>query len=76
MKVVQFTVPVVYQGSICVQKTFCLHSIATITDTEIQLTYILKGRGTFMIGNFTYFEEDEIYIVDADEPHMFKTGKI
>lgn len=77
MKVVQFTVPVVYQGSICVQEDILPSFYSNYhRHKEIQLTYILKGRGTFMIGNFTHsFEQDEIYIVDADEPHMFKTGE-
>lgn len=78
MKVVQFTVPVPYQGSVCVQEDILPEFYSNYhRHKEIQLTYILKGEGTFFIGNFSHqFKQDEIYIVDADEPHMFKRSEL
>ncbi|UIR56191.1 AraC family transcriptional regulator [Sphingobacterium sp. SRCM116780] len=78
MKVVQFTVPVPNQGSVCVQEDLLLEFYNNYhRHKEIQVTYILKGQGTFLIGNFTHqFKEDEIYIVDANEPHMFKRTEL
>ncbi|MGJ1197565.1 AraC family transcriptional regulator [Sphingobacterium spiritivorum] len=74
MRIVQFTVPVPDQGSVCVQEDILPEFYGNYhRHKEIQLTYILKGKGTFLIGNFSHhFQQDEIFIVDADEPHMFK----
>lgn len=74
MRIVQFTVPVPDQGSVCVQEDILPEFYGNYhRHKEIQLTYILKGKGTFLIGNFSHhFEEDEVFIVDADEAHMFK----
>lgn len=78
MKVVQFTVPVPNQGSVCVQEDLLVEFYSNYhRHKEIQLTYILKGEGTFLIGNFTHqFKQDEIYIVDANEPHMFQRSEL
>ncbi len=78
MKIVQFTVPVPNQGSVCVQEDLLVEFYSNYhRHKEIQLTYILKGEVTFLIGNFTHqFKQDEIYIVDADEPHMFQRSEL
>lgn len=72
MKAIQFTVPV-----------FGENLFALLEDTganfytyyhrheQLQLTYILKGRGTIMIGNaIQSFAEDDVFIIKPNEPHM------
>ncbi len=76
MKVIQFTVPVSNEGSVVVQEDI-LHKFYPYLHRheELQLTYILKGEGTLIVGNYTQaFKEDEAYIIAANEPHMFKGG--
>lgn len=44
---------------------------------EIQISYILEGSGTRIIGNsIGKFNKDEIYIIGSSIPHIFKSDKI
>ncbi|MBK7104809.1 MAG: helix-turn-helix domain-containing protein [Ignavibacteriae bacterium] len=44
---------------------------------EIQISYILEGSGTRIIGNsIGKFNKDEIYIIGSNIPHIFKSDKI
>lgn len=74
MNVLQFTVPVAKDGSVVVQEDIlpdfyaCLHR-----HIEIQVTLIVKGEGTLIVGNYTQqFNAGDIYIIGANQPHMFK----
>ena len=72
MKAIQFTVPV-----------FGENLFALLEDKgpdfynyyhrheQLQITYILKGKGTIMIGNaIQSFAEDDVFILKPNEPHM------
>lgn len=76
MKVIQFTVPVSNEWSVVVQEDILPKFYQYLhRHEELQLTYILKGEGTLIVGNYTQpFKEDDIYIIGANEPHMFKGG--
>lgn len=42
---------------------------------EIQITFVQKGEGTLTIGNQRHrFRENEIYLIGADVPHVFKSS--
>ncbi|ERJ61010.1 hypothetical protein M472_19840 [Sphingobacterium paucimobilis HER1398] len=39
---------------------------------EAQITYILKGKGTIMVGNIMQsFQSGDIFVLKPNEPHMF-----
>jgi len=43
---------------------------------EIQIVYILDGTGTRIIGDsIGRFNEDEIYVIGSNTPHIFKSDK-
>lgn len=75
MKVLPFTIPVPYDHSIIVQEEVlphfytCLHRHA-----EVQITWIQEGAGTLLAGNSMHpFHSDEIYLLGANLPHLFKS---
>ena len=44
---------------------------------EIQISYILEGSGTRIIGNsFGRFNKDELYIIGSNIPHIFKSDRL
>lgn len=70
---IEFTVPALGTGSFYIQEDtrddFYSHYHR---HNEIQITYILKGRGSVVIGNLIQpFFENEIYILKANDPHIF-----
>ncbi|MVZ62616.1 AraC family transcriptional regulator [Sphingobacterium humi] len=70
---IEFTVPASGVGSFYVQEdhrsNFYNHYHR---HKEYQISYILKGRGSMLIGNLIQpFLEDEIYILKANDPHIF-----
>ncbi len=41
---------------------------------EIQISRIVKGRGTVLVGNsISEYKEGDIFVIGAHQPHMFKT---
>ncbi|MFD2248401.1 AraC family transcriptional regulator [Pontibacter ruber] len=41
---------------------------------ETQVTLILKGEGTLIVGNYTQpFKAGDIYVIGANQPHIFKS---
>ncbi|MEO8252926.1 MAG: AraC family transcriptional regulator [Flavobacterium sp.] len=43
---------------------------------EIQISYIVKGRGTLIIGDsINDFKEDDILVIGENIPHVFRTDK-
>ena len=70
---IEFTVPASGVGSFYVQEdhrsNFYNHYHR---HKEYQISYILKGRGSVVIGNLIQpFFENEIYILKANDPHIF-----
>ena len=70
---IEFTAPAFGAGSFYIQEDlrdeFYSHYHR---HKEIQISYILKGRGSVVIGNLIQpFFENEIYILKANDPHVF-----
>lgn len=74
MKVLQFTVPIVDEGSVVVQEDILPYFYNYFhRHAEAQITAILKGKGVLIAGNYTQpFEAGEVYILGANQPHIFK----
>lgn len=75
MKALQFTLPVTKDNSVIVQEErlpwFYNH---LHRHKEIQITLIIKGEGTLIIGNYIQkFKPGNIYIIGANQPHIFKS---
>ncbi|MFZ4863070.1 AraC family transcriptional regulator [Sphingobacterium sp. Mn56C] len=73
MKPIQFTVPVYGEGvfAILEDKKDNFYNYYHRHD-EAQITYILKGKGTVMVGNILQaFQSGDVFIFKANEPHMF-----
>ncbi|WP_140936754.1 AraC family transcriptional regulator [Sphingobacterium lumbrici] len=73
MKAIQFTVPVYGEDlfALLEDKKDNFYSYYHRHE-ELQITYILKGRGTIMIGNVVQsFSQDDIFILKPNEPHIF-----
>ncbi|MDX5481141.1 MAG: AraC family transcriptional regulator [Hymenobacteraceae bacterium] len=75
MKVIQFTVPVTLNDSVVVQEDIQPYFYNYLhRHKELQLTLILKGEGTLIVGNYTQrFSEGDIYVIGANQPHLFKS---
>ncbi|NGM63118.1 AraC family transcriptional regulator [Sphingobacterium sp. SGG-5] len=72
MKPIQFTVPVYGEGVFALledrKENFYNYYHR---HTELQITYILKGSGTIMVGNMVQsFQVDDVFVLKPDEPHM------
>ncbi|WP_143310463.1 AraC family transcriptional regulator [Chitinophaga vietnamensis] len=74
MKVIQFTVPVADEGSVVIQEDILPYFYNYLhRHKEAQVTLIIKGEGTLIAGNYTQpFKAGEIYVIAANQPHMFK----
>jgi YesN/AraC family two-component response regulator len=75
MKVIPFTIPVTQQNSIVVQEDILPHFYNHLhRHPEIQITWIIKGEGTLIAGNYMqHFKAGEVYIIGANQPHIFKS---
>ncbi|QNA43683.1 AraC family transcriptional regulator [Lacibacter sediminis] len=78
MKIVQFTIPVAGDSSIVVQHEVLPHFYVHLhRHQEIQITYIKEGTGTLIAGNYMQpFMPGDIYILGANQPHLFKSDPI
>lgn len=74
MKVIQFTVPIADQGSVVIQEDILPYFYSYLhRHNEIQITSIILGEGTLIVGNYTQpFKAGEVYVIGANVPHMFK----
>lgn len=73
MKAIQFTLPVYGEGvfSLLEDKKENFYSYYHQHD-ELQITYIVKGKGTVMVGNIVQsFHQGDVFILKPNEPHMF-----
>lgn len=73
MKPIQFTVSVYGEGVFAVleDKKENFYNYYHRHD-EAQITYILKGKGTIMVGNVMQsFQSGDIFVLKPNEPHMF-----
>lgn len=75
MKVLPFTIPTAHDKTILVQEDLepffypHLHR-----HEEIQLTLILKGEGTLLVGSTMHsFGPNEVYLIGANIPHVLKS---
>ncbi len=76
MKVLQFTIPVAHDKSIIAQHDELPHFYPHFhRHKEAQVTWIQAGEGTLIAGNNMHaFKEGEIYLIGADQPHLFKSS--
>lgn len=75
MKVLPFTIPVAHDKTILVQEDILPHFYPHLhRHEEIQLTLIIKGEGTLLVGNnMHHFQPNEVYLIGANMPHVFKS---
>lgn len=75
MKVLPFTIPVAHDRTILVQEDILPYFYPHLhRHEEIQLTLILKGEGTLIVGNSMHaFKPNEAYLIGANMPHVFKS---
>jgi AraC-like DNA-binding protein len=75
MKVVQFTIPVAGEYSVIVQEDIQQWFYEHLhRHNETQITWIIEGDGTLIAGNYMQpFKSGDIYIVGANQPHVFKS---
>ncbi|HLK27365.1 MAG TPA: AraC family transcriptional regulator [Puia sp.] len=78
MKVVQFTIPVAENHSVIVQEDVLPHFYEHLhRHKEMQIMWIIKGEGTFIAGNnMQRFKSGDIYIIGANQPHVFKSDPV
>lgn len=77
MKVLQFTVPVANEYSVVVQEDKLPYFYNYLhRHKEAQITLILKGCGTLIIGNYTQpFKAGDVYLIGTNQPHIFKSDQ-
>lgn len=75
MKVLPFTIPTSHDKTILVQDDIIPFFYPHLhCHEEIQLTYILKGEGTLLVGSSMHaFNANEVYLIGANVPHVFKS---
>lgn len=75
MKVLPFTIPVAHDKTIIVQEENLPYFYPHLhRHDEIQLTLILKGKGTLIVGNSMHaFGPNEVFLIGAQMPHVFKS---
>jgi len=76
MKVVQFTIPVAADNSIHLQEDKLHHFYEHLhRHAETQLTWVIKGEGTLIAGNYMqHFSSGDIFVLGANQPHLFKSN--
>jgi len=78
MKVIQFTIPVAAGNSIHLQEDVLPHFYEHLhRHPEIQITWIIKGEGTLITGNYMQrFAPGNIFVTGANQPHLFKSDPV
>jgi AraC-like DNA-binding protein len=77
MKVISFTIPETGDTSIMVQEDILPYFYNHLhRHPEVQITWILKGEGTLVAGNYMqHFKSGEVYIIGANQPHLFRSDE-
>ncbi|MXV17263.1 AraC family transcriptional regulator [Hufsiella ginkgonis] len=75
MKILQFTLPVAHDRTIIIQEEVLPHFYPYLhRHREAQLTWIIEGTGTLVAGTSMHtFAANEIYLLAANQPHLFKS---
>jgi AraC-like DNA-binding protein len=75
MKVLPFTIPPSQDKTILIQEETLPYFYPYLhRHEEIQLTLILKGEGTLLVGSIMHpFSENQVYLIGANTPHVFKS---
>jgi AraC-like DNA-binding protein len=75
MKVLPFTIPSSQDRTILIEEQILPEFYPHLhRHEEIQLTLIIKGEGTLLVGNIMHpFKANEVYLIGADVPHVFKS---
>jgi len=73
MRVIQYTVPDANEFSVTVQEDILPYFYNYLhCHKEAQISLILKGEGTLIVGNYSQsFRAGEIYFIAANQPHQF-----
>jgi len=76
MKVLQFTIPVVYEKSVITdQVELPYHYPYLHRHKEAQITWVQQGEGTLVAGsNMHDFKAGDIFLIGANLPHLFKSN--
>jgi AraC-like DNA-binding protein len=76
MKALFFNVPAAHDKTLIVQEEILPHFYPHLhRHEEIQITLIQKGEGTLVVGdNVHKFGPNEIYLIGANIPHVFKSN--
>jgi AraC-like DNA-binding protein len=74
MNIVHFTIPVEIDNSIHVQEDILPHFYEHLhRHHETQITWIIKGEGTLIAGNYMQrFQSGDFFVIGANQPHLFK----
>lgn len=78
MKVLSFTIPASQDKTILVQEDLLPSFYPFLhRHEEIQLTMIIKGEGTLVVGNNMHaFTKNQIFLIGANMPHVFKDDEV
>lgn len=78
MKVLSFTIPASQDKTILVQEDILPSFYPFLhRHEEIQLTMIIKGEGTLVVGNNMHaFTKNQIFLIGANMPHVFKDDEV
>ncbi|HTL81656.1 MAG TPA: AraC family transcriptional regulator [Bacteroidia bacterium] len=78
MKALPFRIPIHGENSVIVEEEIEQHFYTYLHQhQEIQLTWILKGEGTLLAGNYTgHFGSGDIYWFGPNQPHVFRCDPI
>jgi AraC-like DNA-binding protein len=75
MKVLQFTIPVQHDKSILTRIDVLPYFYPYLhRHKEMQITWVQQGEGTLIVNNNMHiFHSNDIYILGANQPHVFKS---
>ena len=78
MKALPFKIPVSGSESVVVEEDIQPHFYTYLHQhEEVQLTWILKGEGTLLAGNYTgNFGSGDIYWFGPNQPHVFRCDPV
>jgi quercetin dioxygenase-like cupin family protein len=78
MKALPFKIPIPGETSIVVEEEIQQHFYTYLHQhQEVQLTWILKGEGTLLAGNYTgHFGSGDIYWFGPNQPHVLRCDPV